>query len=688
MIAQTQIEAVPESLLAALAAEAPTQTTASSPAQSSTDPTNGKYTSRLMVDRWLEDRGRDFRLKSEPDGKGRTVYVLNECPFDASHGPDSCIMQAPNGQLSAQCFHNGCHGRGWQDFKQAIGKPNAHHFDPPYTESRSKKRTDVGRMKAVSGGAPPATDQNAVANEQDAGASDHAAPETELPEIQGNKRQLREVTDDAVKAIVARNKPPTIFQRGGLLTRIRICPDDGAPLLEPLVDAALRGVLARVADWTSVREVHGEKVVEDDAPPMEVVKDLANLPGWNTIPLIEGVVECPVFARNGELVQTPGYHPAARLWYQPAAGLKIEPIPECPTQAEITLARDFLLVELLGDFPFKNDASRAHALAALLLPFVRQMINGPTPMHLFDAPLEGTGKTLLCSAITLVSTGRDAEVMTEADSQEEWRKRITATLMDAPTFVLLDNLTRVLDSGSLASVLTSRFWKDRILGFSKTASLPNKTVWLGSGNNTHMSRELIRRTLWSRLDAEHDAPWERKNFRHPNLLVWAKANRGKLIAAALTLCQAWIRGGRPEGKATLGMFESWVAVIGGILDVAGVPGLLANADEFRRCRADQRSEWREFIIAWWQKYAERKVGVEALFELATQEKLLDSVLGDKGERSQRIRMGRALGQAADRVIGEYRLVRAGEDHRQRQQYQLSPTQTAKSTNEETHQWEA
>jgi hypothetical protein len=43
------------------------------------------------------------------------------------------------------------------------------------------------------------------------------------------------------------------------------------------------------------------------------------------------------------------------------------------------------------------------------------------------------------------------------------------------------------------------------------------------------------------------------------------------------------------------MFESWVETIGGILDVAGVTGLLANAGEFRPNRADQVAEWRTFV---------------------------------------------------------------------------------------------
>jgi hypothetical protein len=504
-----------------------------------------------------------------------------------------------------------------------------------------------------------------------------------FPVIQGNKRQLREVTRDALDAILARNEPPTIFQRAGLLTRIQKRAEDDALILQPLEDAALRGVLARVANWKKL----GDADIEDDAPPMEVVRDLANLPAWDDIPVLERVIESPVFARNGELVQTPGFHRISRLWYQPTAGLRLDPIPDCPTGAEIMRARDFLVVELLGDFPFKDDASRAHAIAALLLPFVRQLIDGPTPLHLLDAPVEGTGKTLLASVITLVGTGRDAELMAEADSDAEWRKRITATLVEAPSFILLDNLKRTLDSGALAAVLTARIWKDRLLGYSKTANLPNAAVWLASGNNTFLSREIIRRTLWSRLDAQSDAPWERNGFRHPCLISWAKANRGKLIASALTICRGWIHAGRPPGSATLGMFESWAEVIGGILEFAEIPGLLKNADTFRRQRADQQSEWRAFVASWWLKYADQKVGVQELFQLAQEEKLLDGVLGDKGDRSQRTRLGLALAKMVDRVIGEFRVEGVGVDHRQRQLYQLKPVRIDAKT-EEVQQWEA
>lgn len=176
--------------------------------------------------------------------------------------------------------------------------------------------------------------------------------------------------------------------------------------------------------------------------------------------------------------------------------------------------------------------------------------------------------------------------------------------------------------------------------------------------------------MWCRLDSRTDAPWERTGFRHKNLLKWVKEHRGELVWAALVLCQAWIAVGRPAGEQTLGMFESWAETMGGILQVARVPGLLANAKKFRQQAADTAGEWRAFVTAWWTRFGGESVGVKDLYQLVSEEKLLDAVLGDKGEASQRIRLGRALGKVRDRVVAEYRILGGEEDHSCRQTYRL------------------
>ncbi|WPD20203.1 hypothetical protein [Thermaerobacter composti] len=474
------------------------------------------------------------------------------------------------------------------------------------------------------------------------------------PVIVVNDRELRDKRAEALAALQAINDPPFLFVRGAVLTRFRTT-ETGAPMLEIVTEPALRGHLADAADWRRERtDARGNVRYEIVSPPRDVVEDIlsqAELP----FPPIRGIVEAPVFGKTGRLVTEPGYNPDAWLWYHKAPGLEVPAVPEKPSRDDVERAKALLLEDLMGDFPFVDEASRAHALCALLLPFVREMIDGPTPLHLIDKPAPGSGGSLLADAITIPATGRPAHVMTESRDEEEWRKRITSALIDAPTFVMIDNIRRRLDSSALAAALTASIWTDRTLGRNRMVLLPVRVVWLGTGNNVAASNEIARRTCWIRLDPKVDQPWRRTGFRHPDLRGWAQANRGQLIWAALVLVQAWIAAGRPQGGQTLGNFEAWARTMGGILDVIGVPGFLGNLDQFYAQADEEMAEWRAFVHRWWDAFGPVPVRVEQLWQLAVDHELIPAVLGDKGERSQRIRLGKALARMRERIIGDFRI---------------------------------
>jgi hypothetical protein len=135
---------VPRELLEALAAEhqEPVAKATSLPGKNGPAPesngraesNSGDFQSRLLVDKWLADRGISFEVKSRPPW---TFYNLQPCPFDATHtNTDSCVMQHESGGLDAHCFHDSCKGRKWADFRDKIGKPEAHHYDPPLPEKK------------------------------------------------------------------------------------------------------------------------------------------------------------------------------------------------------------------------------------------------------------------------------------------------------------------------------------------------------------------------------------------------------------------------------------------------------------------------------------------------------------------------------------------------------------------------
>ncbi len=137
------VEVVQAELLLELANEAPAE--AAKPAASRQEPSkngsaasaNGSAYSRLDVARWLTDRGVGFSRDVGPDGRDR--YRLAGCPFIPEHGgKDTAIFQHADGTLGAKCFHNSCQGKGWQEFKQAIGDPGPEHYDPPLHKGKGQ----------------------------------------------------------------------------------------------------------------------------------------------------------------------------------------------------------------------------------------------------------------------------------------------------------------------------------------------------------------------------------------------------------------------------------------------------------------------------------------------------------------------------------------------------------------------
>ena len=249
-------------------------------------------------------------------------------------------------------------------------------------------------------------------------------------------------------------------------------------------------------------------------------------------PRYAGIVEVPVLRPDGSILADPGYDPATKLYYHPLPGPALDPIIfASPDQQDAVNSVNFLLYELLADFPFVDDASRANTLAALLTPFVRHVIPGPVPMGLFDAPQAGTGKTKLAEIIGMVSTGRWTPMRTPPMRREddaEWSKVITSALLKGSTINCFDNIDRVLRSPSLCLALTSQVYSDRILGTNRQPEIPVICSWFATGNNIQLGGDLPRRCYWIRLDAKTSRPWKRNDFRHKDLEGWVTETRSRL----------------------------------------------------------------------------------------------------------------------------------------------------------------
>lgn len=538
-----------------------------------------------------------------------------------------------------------------------------------WAKEQSAKSVDEA-SPSLSGGGP--AQPVAVAG----GDGGEDGPRKRRPDIQINDRPLDQIVKDAWQAIHRANSAaPTVFRRATSLVRLIVENDAGR--IEDMSETAVYGLLARVANWVK----QNKESFQFMFPVHDAARDMLVYPS-KELPMLHGVVNIPVFDHEGKIVAVPGYNAHAHLWYHPPIGFQMPPIPDRPSEADVGAAKSLFFDELLGDFPFDEPASRAHMLAAIILPFARRLIVGPTPLHLVQAPQGGSGKGLLVNVIAIIATGHTAIGSSLPESEDEVRKKLTAELASGKPLVVIDNVDkkRQLYSPALLAASTMwPLWTDRLLGQTKMISVPNDAVWVLNGNNPQLSDEVARRCVSIRIVPNTPQPWLRTDFRHPNLVRWALDHRAELVHASLVVIQNWIARERPRGRPTLGSFESWSEVMGGILSAAGVQGFLENVRKLHETTDSETTMWWDFVEAWWETQQGNAVRVHQLAEMCSQRDLMARVVGEGSERSQLVRLGRALLGARDRVFGSYRIEQAGRDREsKRPMYRLGDVNTVRS----------
>jgi hypothetical protein len=501
----------------------------------------------------------------------------------------------------------------------------------------------------------------------------HGLPENPTEEsrpwICVSGRQLRELSGDALAAIQAVNNPPRLFARMGVMAEI-VDDEEHRALLRSVSVDSLRSQLSRAANFFKPMK-EGAKLA--CLPPVDVPRNLLVLPPveWG-FPAIEAVTRIPILRSDGTVLSLPGYDAKTKLYYSPDANLRIPELADCPNADHVDSAMA-LLDEMLADFPWTDGASRANAIAALLTPITRSAISGPTPLALIDAPAAGTGKSLFVELISIITTGEAARMSACPREPDEWRKAITASLLDGCAVVVFDNVGRALDSPDLCRALTAETWADRELGSHRQLTLPVKCSWFATGNNVAIGGDMARRCYRIRLDAKTSRPYARGGFKVENLREWVACRRGELLAALLTLSRAWFLAGRPPGTVKpIGSFESWTAVTGGILGYAGVEGFLGNWSEMHAEIDEESQSLENFLLALREVFSSDpftageiadllrtgKTGMSDLLGEASKRQIISGALpGALAEAADRDgffrrRLGKTFSRVVDRRFGE------------------------------------
>ena len=218
------------------------------------------------------------------------------------------------------------------------------------------------------------------------------------------------------------------------------------------------------------------------------------------------------------------------------------PIPDQPTRDDALRALA-LLEDLVCESPFEDEASKSVALSGLITPVVRGAMP-VAPMHASSAPTAGTGKSFLWDLVAAISIGQRRIPVISAGNVEETEKRLAGVILTGQPLVSIDNVNGELKGDFLAQAIEQHYLDVRPLGGSKIVRVEaGSTTIFATGNNITIVGDLCRRTITSRLDAQLENPQLRQFKNDPIQTILN--DRGKYIAACLTICRAYIVAGRP-----------------------------------------------------------------------------------------------------------------------------------------------
>lgn len=399
-------------------------------------------------------------------------------------------------------------------------------------------------------------------------------PHLRVVEIDANEERAADET------IAALAESPELYQRDGLLVRVLedngplagAIREAGAPRIATLPEAALRELCASRTKLVSFAPAKGGTYrMRTEHPPTWLVRGIDARPHWDGIRPLELLVETPVMTQTGEILTRAGYDAGTGILLRPNGDFA--PVPSDPTSDEVKAALA-LLFEAVADMPFASPAHRSAWLAASMTPLVRPAFRGPSPLHLIDANTRGSGKSLLADLIGEIVAGRSMARVAATSDDNEWRKRILAFGLAGTPLILIDNVVGDLGSPALDAALTSTRWSDRLLGKSQSVETSLCATWYATGNNVQLAFDTARRVSHIRLETPEEKPEERgrESFRHPNLLSWARENRGRLVGSLLTLVRAFHVAGRPgQNLPGWGSFDGWSDLVRNCLVWLGEP---------------------------------------------------------------------------------------------------------------------
>lgn len=269
---------------------------------------------------------------------------------------------------------------------------------------------------------------------------------------------------------------------------------------------------------------------------------------------LAGSVDLPYVTPQGRLVTRHGWDEGTCLYLNTPVDWTPR-VPDRPTADDVRAAIRVMMAPWSG-YRFA-DADSAAGMVSAVLAAVTRLVLDLSPAYMFDAAVQGSGKTKAATALGALMEGQRPAVTPFAGSstEDETRKRLVAGAVGGVRFSCTDNISGFFKSSVLAAVLTSGRLSDRLLGQSQIVNAQVRSLLTMTSNNASMEADLLRRTVQIRIDAGAN-PTHRAFAFCP--VTAALTQRRRIAEAACTVLRAYFNADASDVVAgDAGGFTDW-----------------------------------------------------------------------------------------------------------------------------------
>tara|TARA_R110002012_G_scaffold281630_1_gene470908 strand:- start:1454 stop:2572 length:1119 start_codon:yes stop_codon:yes gene_type:complete len=231
-------------------------------------------------------------------------------------------------------------------------------------------------------------------------------------------------------------------------------------------------------------------------------------------------------------------------------------IPDNPTPQDVKTALLDVILKPFNEFPLVGSSDWS-ALLCSIFTAVQRPILPTAPGFVFSATTAGSGKTTAARAVGAICGGSDPHIWPHlpGEGSDETRKRLVTALLAGVDVILWDNVRGVFGNPSLDAFLTSATFTDRILGQSVQVSLPNRALFLATGNNFIAQSDTSRRLIVCHMDPGVEFAYKRRFDLDP--VTHCQHHRQAIVRAVLLVLRAYRQSGASPKPGRLASFEHW-----------------------------------------------------------------------------------------------------------------------------------